>query len=165
MAWQKNGTPDTLGGNADLLTISDLTPLQFNVMLNHNLITGAGNHNTFRVGNGSIDTTASYSDRHSQNGATDITDINFTRALVGINAAADSTFNVMYGINITTEEKLFIGWEVNNPTTGAGTAPARMEYVWKWVDTTNQFDQFQARQESGSGDYIVNSNLSALGTD
>jgi len=164
LTWAKNGTPDTLTSTGDTVTISDLTSLTFNVVLNHNLVSGAGNHNTYRTGNGSIDTTALYATRHSTNGLTDATDVSFTRALTGVNAAADSIFNIMYGVNISAEEKLFIGFEVHNPSTGAATAPSRAEYVWKWVNTSNQFDQFQSRQESGTGDYLTDSNLSVLST-
>lgn len=163
MAWQKLDT-ETLTSTQDLVTMADFTSTVFNVILNHNLVSGAGNHNTFRTGNGSIDSGSNYADRHSTNGATDATDINFTRALTGVNAASDSTFDIMCGINISAEEKLFIGWEISNIATGAGTAPSRIEYIWKWVNTSNQFDQFQSRQESGSGDFLTDSNISILGT-
>jgi len=164
MAWQRNGTPDTLTTTGDTLTITNLTSLKFNVFMIHNLVSGAGNHQSVQMGNGSIDTGNVYNDRVSQNGASDTT-TQFTSALIGVNAGADSIFDIVYTINISTGEKLGITFECHNPATGAATVPSRAESVFKFVDTTNQIDQFRSKQESGSGDFLTDSNLSALGTD
>ena len=160
MAWGKNGTPST--GSGASLTISDLTKNKLNQFMCHILQNGNVNLR-YRIGNGSIDTGSNYADRLQYNGGTDIlqtsqTDIHLT------NATASDIFSIVYLINISGEEKLIIGHHLNSQGTGAGSAPNRMESVNKYTVTTDQIDQLQALDESGT-EIGSNSNLSALGSE
>lgn len=162
MAWQKNGTPNTIGGVTDNITINDLTPLTFNVFLANHL--NSGNiQPQFQLGNGSVDVTQNYADRFSNDGGSDSTTINQE----DINASDSGSFpNAIFGywINIVDEEKLLMGWTVIRSTAGAGTPPRRLEWVGKWVNIVAQADHINSFNRQ-SGDYAVDSNLSALGTD
>ena len=137
MAWSKNGTPDTLTSTEDTLTISDLTSTIFNVDMNHNIASGNIQHR-IRLGNGTIDTGSNYAYRTSQNGASDITAS--SQSLISANASLADIFAIHYITNISSEEKLLIGWTSEQQTAGAGTAPSRMEIVGKWTNTSNQYD-------------------------
>lgn len=166
MAWAKNGTPDTLTATGDDVTISDLTSVTFNFFIWNVLPTGTGNHDVMRVGNDSIDSSSTYATRYSGNGGTDATFVSQTRGLIGYNGDTDNDLGIAFGINIDSEEKLFITNVSNGGTsTGAATVPSREVAVFKWTNTTDQYNQSQILQESGSGDWEADSNLSALGTD
>jgi len=165
MAWAKNGTPDTLLIPADEITISDLTPLKFNVVMS--LIPNNGSL-TFesRFGNGSIDSTSNYAERLSFLGRVDEENINQTSIALFSNGfgASVSAFFIQYFINIATEEKLVISFSVSNDGLGTGVSPQRGEVYGKWVNTTDQTDHVQIFN-TGSGGFDGDSNISALGTD
>ena len=72
MAWAKNGTPHTLGSGADILTITDLDGLDFNVFLIHTTGSSAFDYDTTF----NSDSGTSYNRRGSNNGATDFTSTN-----------------------------------------------------------------------------------------
>ncbi len=157
MAWQKNGTPDTLTVAGDILDISDLTPLKFNVYLTHAIDNGSnvGTNLTLDGVGGT-----SYALRIAENGAegTLVSQPNW-RIRFNIN----DQFDVGYIVNITNEEKLMIGWHNSASTAGAATAPNRSEYVGKFVQNA-QFTQITNTNDQG-GSFDIGSNLSALGTD
>jgi len=44
----------------------------------------------------------------------------------------------LFIINVSSQEKLIIGFSVYNGGSGAGTAPDRIEWVSKWVNTSSQ---------------------------
>ena len=168
MAWAKNGTPHTLGSAADDLVISDLTSTKFNMIMIH--IPYAANYNqpSTRMGNGSLDSGTNYTERHSFNGAADGTGVNQTQIQHWPNPILpdDDIFFIDYIINISTEEKLSIGFGVDSGAVGAGTAPNREESVGKWANTSNQYDQISMYNAGGtSNSFAISSNLSALGTD
>jgi hypothetical protein len=160
MAWAKNGTPDTLGGSADVMTISDLTATKFNVILGHKLATTSTDFNITYDNNTATD----YTSRYSDNGGADGTQINAAKTIHTGSGTIDE-FVVGYIINIASEEKLSISFGMGGAT-GAGTAPARREAVGK-VDTTTNSGQFTRIDvtNAGAGDYLTSSNVSMLGTD
>ena len=160
MAWAKNGTPNTLSGTSDTITISDLTSTKFNQLISHQLASGNISAD-YRLGNGSIDSGSNYSSRVSDDGGTDGTATSDNRMRVHPNGAGADIFNTGYIVNIATEEKLAMSFSIDNSGTGAGNAPSRREGVSKWVNTSNQFDQAQV-YNSQTGNYTVDSNLSAL---
>jgi len=162
MAWGKNGTPDTLTVAGDSLSITDLTSLQFNVILNHSLDTGGTQVGLVRLEG---DSGNNYANRDSLNGATDSTNINDPQLQLAIpTAGAFSSFLVAYIANISGDEKLAIGWAMSANTAGAANAPARREWVSKWVTTSGQFSQVSSTNV-GTGDFAIDSNLSVLSTD
>ena len=158
MAWQKNGTPDTLGVAGDAMTITDLTALTFNQFLIHSLSSGTISED-MRFNN---DTVGNYALRDSRDGQTDDVLINQTSIVSGGDSA--DVFIYYYCINISAEEKLVIGNKVTAGAVGAGTAPNRREQYGKWTNTSSQITEIDIFNIS-AGSYDTNSNLSALGTD
>tara|TARA_R110000751_G_scaffold303822_1_gene418795 strand:- start:69 stop:554 length:486 start_codon:yes stop_codon:yes gene_type:complete len=161
MAWAKLGS-DTLTSGGDTITISSMTASNFNQTLVHNYADATGINPRIRVGTSTIDTGSNYTTRVSANGGSDSTEVSQTR--IHLSTRDKDEFEVIYSSNIAGEEKLFIGFTVNQETAGAGTAPQRTEIVGKWVTTSGQYDTIQALNED-SGDYPIGSNISALGTD
>ncbi len=162
MAWVKNGTPDTLTSTSTTITISDLTSKKFNTTLVHTIPTtsGAGN-NRLRFGYGSVDTGSNYASRESNDGATDAT--RTTQTNIICQNRNHEFFHVIYVINISSEEKLIIGHNCEGYTLGAGTAPARVQYVAKWINTSNQYDNVQMYTTSST--LAADSNISSIGSD
>lgn len=161
MAWQKNGTPETLGSSGSSLTISDLVSVIFNVNLIHLLASGAIQHK-MRLGSGSVDSGANYTWRRSGNGGADGTGTSVNE--INANQSTADIFVISYAINISSEEKLVIGSTSEQGTAGAANAPSRMEFVGKWVNTSNQYDHLNIFEDN-TGSFDTDSNLSALGTD
>ena len=159
MAWAKNGTPHTLTGTADTLTISDLTAKTNLVVLWDRLnSSAAAGKITFNS-----DTGSNYARRFSYNGDADSTSTSGT----GVNIYANDTtpnFVICYIINISTEEKLFMYFCVEQNTAGAGTAPNRVENIGKWANTSSQITRIDVTNTE-AGDFAIGSNLSAIGTD
>lgn len=169
MAWQKNGTPDTLTGSGDQIDINDLTKLQFNQYFLHVFATGGAINIKLRHGSGTTDTGTNYAHRWSINGVADPTpitsnsEVNLAQHADNVIASGESSFVIVEIINIAGEEKLAILHEVGSEAIGVN-APHRSEFVYKWDDTTNQFDIIETNNGAG-GSYDTDSNLSALGTD
>lgn len=165
MAWAKDGTPETLTSPSSTITISDLTPTTFVVVLQH-LFRSALAPDASQLGNGSIDSSSNYTTRYSNNGNTDIPNtiqsscIDYTPSFSG-----EDSFSIVYLINIATEEKLIVKFRVGESSSGAGTPPSRSENYSKWVNTTNQTDHYQSNRTVDAGNFITDSNISALGTD
>lgn len=165
MAWQKNGTPITLSSSSDDMDITDLTALKFNQFLQHFIaVTGLVTADLTLDNTGGND----YTRRNSTNGGSDstVTSQAFVESGLGGIAAGQQTFTVFYTINITSEEKLSIYFNIASGAAGAGTAPSRAEGVWK-KDTTTDTGQFTRidLNNTDAGSFDTDSNLSALGTD
>ncbi len=163
MAWAINGTPDTLGGTADVLTISDLDAKLLNVFLLHTI--SAANIIANLTTNSIVNT--DYAQRNSTNGTGDQLGIDQTALLMasGLIQASDK-FYMIYFINIDGEEKLMINHTIDRGNAGAGNAPLRNEFTGK-IDNTTSSVRFTSIDVTnlGTGDYDTDSNLSALGTD
>jgi hypothetical protein len=163
MAWNKLGTT-TLGSAGDDLDITSMTANKFNQFMVHTPIDNASNNINHRYtfdDNSATD----YAYRESIDGATDGT---FTsQSLIGLNTGNhDDLFDILYVLNIDSEEKLLIGFQVSQGSSGAGTAPSRSETVGKYDTTTNtgQFTRIDCNNSS-TGNYNTDSNLSAIGSD
>jgi len=160
MAWAKNGTPSTLGAAADIITIADTTSKIFNVFLNHVIgsttvdIDQGFNNNTGTV----------YAVRKSANGGADATAVSDTK--IDKNTTATTIFDVNYTCAVVGEEKLTIGFLVNQSTAGAATSPSRLEYVAKFVPAVDApITRVDIINTGTTNEYSISSNLSALGTD
>ena len=143
------------------MDITDLTATKFNQFLIHTLDTAIHRCNITTDDNNNTD----YARRQSYNGGADATGINESLMTMS-NSSDGDQFLVVYGINITSEEKLFMSNCVDQTTAGAGTAPARKEFVSK-VDTTTNTGQYTRIDINNSdvGSFDTSSNLSALGSD
>jgi len=159
MAWQVNGTPNTLVSDGTDLDIIDLTAKKFNVFLNH-ILTSAS-HNIELTFNNNSNTV--YAHRNSGNGGGDSIAVNQTEVNVWSFGTGDE-FMIHYNCSISGEEKLTITHQVVATVTGAGTAPARSETVHKFVPSPDA-GITRIDLNSTTGNYLTSSNLSALSTD
>jgi len=163
MAWNKLGTT-TLGSAGDDLDITSMTANKFNQFMVHTPIDNASNNINHRYtfdDNSATD----YAYRESINGATDATFTN--QALIGLNTGNhDDLFDMLYVLNIDSEEKLLIGFQISQGSSGENAAPNRSETVGK-VDTTTNTGQFTRIDcnNSSTGNYDTDSNISAIGSD
>jgi len=163
MVWEKNGTPDTLTGTADEITISDLTSQKSNAFLCHAL--PSGNIAVKMRFDG--DTSGSvYADRRSVNGATDVTNSPNVSGWIDVdhNLAnnTDDKFLVGYYADVPGQEKLAMIWNCDRHDAGAGTAPERVEGIGKYVPSPNADITETTIFNSATGDYGTDSNLSVL---
>ena len=161
MAWGKNGTPDTLTSAGDTLTISDLTTTKFNQFMSHVISSSTIDIDITFDNNTATD----YARRQSYNGGSDSTNTSQSNIQYS-NNVTDTEFMIMYGVNINSEEKLFIMFQNRSNTAGAGNAPNRYEMVAK-IDTTTNTGQYTRVDinNTEAGSYDTNSNLSAIGSD
>lgn len=161
MAWAKNGTT-TLTGTADTVSVATLPDTKFNFCIGHALGTGGAIYMGIRLNN---DSGTNYAVRKSYNGGTDSTHTsNDSIQFMGNAFTSTDIFGVGYLINISSEEKLFIGFSVAENASGAGTAPAREEQADKWANTSSVVDQFDIFNTS-AGDYDTDSNVTVIGSD
>jgi len=157
MAWAKAGTT-TLGSAGDDLDITSMTANKFNQFLVHTLNTGGTSKHNFTFDNND---NTDYARRRSYNGAADSTDTSQVQ-IEYLGDEASDRFEVIYGSNITSEEKLNIHFAI----TGS-TVPNRAEAVSKADITTNsgQYTRIDCNNTGGSGDFDTGSNISALGSE
>lgn len=158
MAWQRNGTPHTLGGTATNLTISSMNAKKFNQFLSHMLKSGILVARTIKNNN----TNSVYAFRTSANGS-ESTSISQSNVGISDSDSLDA-FVVEYCISVTGEEKLSIIFYVGQGASGAGTAPTRREIVAKFVPSP---DTGITRVDNtvSTSTFAASSNLSALGSD
>jgi len=95
-----------------------------------------------RLGNTTLDTGSNYSNRRSINGAGDATATSQTKGHLEDSGGGlvGPMFLNAFIINNASNEKLCIFNTVFPSTAGAGTAPNRIEGVFKWANTSNQAD-------------------------
>ena len=160
MAWNKNGTPSTLTGTADVMTISDLTAKKFNIILTNIIASGQVNA-TLKLNN---DTGTKYSWRYQDDGTADGTGVSQTTLESDYGFNTYESFKVSYICSISGEEKLCISWEISDDTAGAGTAPYRREWVAKYVPSPDANITRIDWNNAGTGDMAIGSNVSALGS-
>ncbi len=161
MAWEVNGTPDTLGSAGPDVEITDLTAKIFNQFLAHNLVsTTAAQDLTYNSDSGSL-----YASRKSLNGTTDITAV--SQALVDLRFNSNEDyFQVINSLWVSGEEKTSISYMVSNNTDGAGNAPNRGEFAFKYVPSPLTDTINAVKLDKGAfTNYAADTNLSALGTD
>ena len=156
MAWAKSGT-HTLTSAADLIDGTIETATQCFQFLSHTIEVGGITTLLYQ-----FDGTDQVSLRYNQNGGTDATAVS-TATPVQLWVGYGDRFIVNYYENVTGEEKLGIVFEIDTSSTGAGTAPARMESIIKSVQSA-QITRVRV-SNSVAGSYDIGSDLSILGTD
>jgi hypothetical protein len=160
MAWARNGTPDTLSGTADVMTISDLSAYKFNLFLVHKIPSGISQLNTtFNNNSNTV-----YASRHSENGATDVTETSKPDIYNLTTNGNYDNFGILYVSSISGEEKLIINNTIT-ANTGASNAPDRLEIVAKFVPSPDADITRIDMSNAGAGDYAAGTNLTAIGTD
>jgi hypothetical protein len=141
--WQELASSSTVSSNA--IEVSFTAKKYLWVQGSFKQGSGTGGSMRFRVGNSSVDTGSNYAERNSEDGASDGTTTSQTELKTcvtdgsgGVNV--NGYFN-LFIINKSDKEKLFIGGNVTDlATTGAGTAPRRIENVGKWANTSAQIN-------------------------
>ena len=119
-------------------------------------------------GNFNSDVGTNYSNRWSDNGASDgtnITNSNMTWIHGGTLASGEVGFNNIFIINNSANEKLVIGHNTLNNTAGAGTAGDRREFTNKWANTVSQITQVELERVSGTGTFAAGSIIKVYGSD
>jgi len=158
----------TLGSTSDSITVSSLADKRYYLVLSDAIQLAAANINVKkRVGNGSLDTGSNYSFRQSLDGAADTTGVSQTSispSLAGSSAADTHVFDIGYWANLSSNEKLYQGWQTNVQIAGAGTSPRRREIAAKWDNTANVMDTIGIFNDDG-GDYKTGSEVVVLGWD
>lgn len=160
MAWAKSTTSSATGSENEFNT-DTYTSTKFQLILMNSLSVPSGydkvgfNNNTNTV----------YAQRTSVDGGTDATSTSRTYNDVNVTDGSTPVFVVMYLINISGEEKLAIGFQIQQLTAGAANAPQRIEMVWKFVPSPDADVTEVDYYNSGANNYVSGSNLSVIGTD
>lgn len=160
MAWGKAGST-TLGSAGDTITVSGMTANEFNMILLHEINASGNNSNerqTFNNNSNSV-----YAWRQNNNGGTDSTTTG--NAYINLGISSKDEFRIQYLCSISGEEKLGISYALSFPTAGAGTAPDRREDVYKFVPSPDADITRVDINNTDTGDYSTDSNLSVLGSD
>jgi hypothetical protein len=155
MAWAKAGST-TLGSAGDSISLLALSGTFLQIIL-HTIDSGNASPK-LKINS---DTGSNYSTRISDNGAADAT---HTLAYLAVDVGDDNDcFCINYLINIATEEKLQIGFAVDQAAVGA-TPPGRREIVGKWANTSNAITSAEV-YNINTGNFDTDSNCTILGTD
>ena len=159
MAWGKAGST-TLASADDDLDITSMTANKFNQILYHTIASGATDGRiTYNNNANSV-----YARRGSNNGGTDFTATS-TAYIESTHTTTTDKFSVSYLCSISGEEKLQILHYLDYGTAGAGTAPNRLEFVFKFVPSPDADITRVDVNNTQAGSFDTDSNLSALGSD
>lgn len=157
--WKEVGRT-TLGSAGDDITVSSLDDKRYYMVLTDLQASGYILNNT-RLNS---DTGSNYAWRRSLNGASDSTSASQTFISQSDTGAQEADFSVEYITNLSSKEKLTIAHVNENPSTGAGTAPTRIETVGKWANTSDAVSTI-TKHNSHTGDYTTGSECVVLGYD
>jgi len=80
-------------------------------------------------------------------------------------ASTGFVFTNAFIINNASNEKLVIAHTNYNKTTGAGTAPLRLETVAKWANTSDQITDVEIKRDSGTAQFLAGSCMKIWGAD
>ena len=153
----------TLGSSSDTITVSSLPDKRYYMILADKQTTGSNGRINYRL-NG--DSGSNYHYRNSRDGGADNTAQD--SQILGLGHGSANTFpefTVSYLSNLSSKEKLFIGHAMSQQTSGAGTAPSRVEHVAKWANTTNTINQIQGFNDYGTSTLDTGSEVVVLGWD
>lgn len=157
--WEELGRT-TLGASADTLTVN-IAARKYLMIMGVYASTGGTVDAGLRF-NG--DTANNYAYRFSGNGAADSasTSQNYM-ILSGITTVLKWDNFCGFFVNTASDEKMGNMYRNSLGTTGAGTAPGRIEGSYKWANTSAQITSVTLVNLSGSGDYAIGTELVVLG--
>ena len=157
--WEELASVDLSGGAADEVSSGTISAKKYLWVQFFGEASGSIQE-IFRFNN---DTGSNYARRMSSDGGADGTDTSVSSCSTG---SADSTnhFYNLFIINNSSNEKLIIGHQIRAGSAGAGNAPNRREYVWKWANTSSQITEIDVGNNS-TGDFGTNSFLKVWGAD
>jgi len=170
MAWSKleTNTLTSASLDIDLGASTAMSKNKFSQTLHHLLDDGTGTNgdgvHAFTLNN---DGGSNYAHRVSQDGASDSTFTSQAAIFTQYNVAPNDSFVLQYYCAIDGEEILEIGFEVDIVSTGAGSAPRRIQTVNKYTGTS-QFTRLDCNNNRGTSigyEYDINSNATIIGSD
>ncbi len=143
---------------SDTITVDSLEAKK-HLMIQAKLIASGNIEAAVRFNN---DSGNNYSTRYSVNGSEST---GTSKNSIDTNLTAGGNEFVTYNvINEATKEKLVISELVDSNTSGAGTAPQRVEVVGKWANTSNAITRVDLVNVS-TGDFAEGSEVTVYGTD
>jgi hypothetical protein len=152
----------TLGSAGDTISVSSLTDKRYYMILGHIKNTGGDTVSHVRANS---DSSGNYALRRSVNGGSDSTSAGTNRFMSTHDSKSiDSRFIQGYIANKSSQGKLGIFNVNENPSTGAGTAPSRIEGVGKHVQTSNPINELQLFNDE-AGSFDTGGELVVLGYD
>jgi hypothetical protein len=160
MAWIKSTSKNADGSTSNINTDS-FTTSKFMVNLISDLSAPSG-FSRYKFNN---DSGAKYAQRASANGGADGASASRVYQDVHASSSSTPTFLISYTANISGEEKLSIGFTIQQNTAGAGNAPDRVELAWKYVPSPDADITISTYDSSAGSNYVVNSNNSVIGSD
>ena len=152
----------TLGSAGDTISVSSLADKRYYMILGHIENTGGDTVSHVRANS---DSGANYALRRSKIGLADLTETSTNRFFTSHNSKSiDSRFIQGYVANKSDKEKLGIFQVNENPSTGAGTVPSRIEGVGKHAQTSSALNELQLFNDE-AGSFDTGGELVVLGWD
>ena len=169
MAWSKleTNTLTSASLDIDLGASTAMSKNKFSQTLHHLIDDGTGSSGDGVHAFTFDSQTSGYSHRVSQDGASDSTFTSQAAIFTQYNVAPNDSFVLQYYCAIDGEEILEIAFEVDIVSTGAGSAPRRIQTVNKYTGTS-QFTRLDCNNNRGTSigyEYDINSNATIIGSD
>ena len=161
--WQELANVE-LSSAGDTLDTSTITAKKY-LWIQAFIPEGAGHHGYIYFNGDAGGSNNNYARRGSINGGNDITTTDDDE----INWSHDTNtakYLNMFVINISDKEKLCIAEYMDYGSSGAGTAPNRIEWVYKWVNTSAQISSVKLyNNKASSNDFPIGTTLKVWGSD
>lgn len=159
--WEEIARSADLVSPTDTITVTSIPARRNLLLLWVGISTGGTISSSIRFNN---DSGTNYTDRYSTNGGADATTVSQTALDFRAGTAAWIPEMVTAEVlNIATSYKL-VTHRAMGVTTGAGTAPSRLEGGGAWANNSAQINRIDIIN-AGTGDYAVGSQLVVLGRD
>ena len=161
--WQELANVE-LSSAGDTLDTSTITAKKY-LWIQAFIPEGAGHHGYIYFNGDDGGSNNNYARRGSINGGNDITTTDDDE----INWSHDTNsakYLNMFVINKSDKEKLCIAEYMDYGSSGAGTAPNRIEWVYKWVNTSAQISSVKLyNNKASSNDFPIGTTLKVWGSD
>ena len=159
-AWQELADV-SLSSGADTLDTTSFTSKKY-LWIQAFIPEGAGHHGYIYFNN---DTGANYARRGSANGGTDFT----TAPDNELNCTHDTNtakYINLFVINVSDKEKLCVGEYMDSGSAGAGNSTNRIEWAYKWANTSAQISSVKLyNNQASSNDFPSGTTLKVWGFD
>ena len=157
--WEELGRT-TLGGNASSLTVSSIPARKYLSLIMSWIPSGI--LSTQIQFNG--DTGANYSYAYSFNGAANALGVSQNQLFASPNGGlALAGYSIIDFVNITAQEKIGFGRQIDVGAAGAGSAPSRSEFSAKWANTSAQISSVVFK--TSTNNFAAGTSLIVLGHD
>ena len=109
------------------------------------------------------DTSTNYARTYSPNGGSDVSNVNQTKIEFTYQGATPTSYAIISISNQPDKEKMFIIQDMEENSSGSGTAPSIMQVVGKWVNTSDSITSVSFGNDD-SGSYAAGSFLKIYGS-